>query len=135
MQTYIKLLLCVSFFSLSGCQPETTQQINQQQNFMCKFLISGFLKAVRLPLYRIQLERVQHLHTQLHYIAHPEHYQSLMPQQQQLQLHCTQKAGFIFLDLIDPQTHHPERVLSLKTPEAPLVKRLTAYHLSNKGPE
>ena len=91
------VLACIAF-GLTACQPQQVNQAAQQQHFICKSLIEGFLKTQKLGEYQLN-----HLQPTLHqteakreytYQASADHSMKInMPSQQNLKFECLQKTA------------------------------------------
>lgn len=130
-------LTCIAF-GLVACQPQQVNQAAQQQHFVCKSLIEGFLKTQRLGEY--QLDHLQPtLHqtaTERSYIYRASGYQNAkfnFPQQKNLTFKCLQKNAEQFeVQLVNPQHVQNQTLLSLNLPPQKTIDTLTAFALKTQ---
>ncbi|RKG31936.1 hypothetical protein [Acinetobacter tianfuensis] len=128
------ILAVIGALALTACQPEQQTQANNQQNFVCKSLIHGFLSAQKLTQY--ELEQIQPVtasgFSQKLYIykARSDTGINVMPQQTKLRFACEQMTARKFQIKLR-QAQGPEYpLLSVELPETQQMQQLTAYHLS-----
>lgn len=122
---------------LSACDSPTHNQAAQQQHFICKSLIDGFLKAQYLGQYQLN-----HIQPTLHTTASQRHYtyqvssdsiaKLNMPKQNQLQFECQQNASHYSVELINTNQNSKQMLMRLDLPEAQTMKKLTAYSLETR---
>ena len=124
--------------SMSACQPQEVNQAAQQQHFVCKSLIEGFLKTQRLGEYQLN-----HLQPTLHQTASERNYtyrasgdQNMklnFPQQKNLAFKCLQKNAEKFeIQLVNPQQIQNQTLLSLSLPPQKTIDTLTAFALKTQ---
>lgn len=120
---------------LSACAPQHPNQMVQQQHFICKSLIDGYLKAQHLGQYDLDkieptLEQQSPQRQYLYRVSSDHTIRLNSPQQRQLSFNCQQQSAQhyrIELKSTDSQQHYP--LLSLDLPPEKEIKRLTAYQL------
>lgn len=123
---------------LSACQPQATNQIAQQQHFICKSLIEGFLKTQRLGEYQLD-----HLQPSLQHTAPIRAYtyrvssditmRLNMPTQQNLNFECQQDAAQHFeVRLVNQAQNSKQNLLSLDLPPQKTIDTLTAFALKTQ---
>ena len=123
---------------LSACQPQATNQIAQQQHFICKSLIEGFLKTQRLGEYQLD-----HLQPSLQHTAPIRAYtyrvssditmRLNMPTQQNLNFECQQDAAQHFeVHLVNQAENSKQNLLSLDLPSQKTIDTLTAFALKTQ---
>ncbi|MFC2997501.1 hypothetical protein ACFODO_20105 [Acinetobacter sichuanensis] len=123
---------------LSACQPQATNQIAQQQHFICKSLIEGFLKTQRLGEYQLD-----HLQPSLQHTAPIRAYtyrvssditmRLNMPTQQNLNFECQQDAAQHFeVRLVNKAQNSKQNLLSLDLPPQKTIDTLTAFALKTQ---
>ncbi len=128
MNLVFKCSLAGVMLILTGCDTETVTSAQQQQHFICKSLIQGFLRIQTLGHYQLDKDdKIAAELTQLNYIVQPEHRQYGLPQQQRLRFSCLQQHNLVQVRLIDPSHAQAQLVLSLAIPSSAHMKRLTAY--------
>lgn len=138
-------LMCIAF-GLVACQPQQINQAAQQQHFICKSLIEGFLKTQRLGEYQLD-----HLQPTLHqtatirqYSYHASSDESMklkMLVHQNLDFQCQQTSAQHFeIHLLTPQQasqnlNSPlaqQPLLSLDLPPQKTIDTLTAFALKTQ---
>lgn len=123
---------------LSACHPQATNQIAQQQHFICKSLIEGFLKTQRLGEYQLD-----HLQPSLQHTAPIRAYtyrvssditmRLNMPTQQNLNFECQQDAAQHFeVRLVNQAQNSKQNLLSLDLPPQKTIDTLTAFALKTQ---
>ena len=123
---------------LSACQPQQVNQAAQQQHFICKSLIVGFLKTQRLGEYQLD-----HLQPTLHYTAANRAYSYRvssdvnmrinMPTQQNLDFECQQNSAQHFeIKLLNKAQGNSQSLLSLDLPPQKTIDTLTAFALKTQ---
>ena len=123
---------------LSACQPQQVNQAAQQQHFICKSLIEGFLKAQHLGEYQLD-----HLQPTLHQTASVRTYSYRasrdttmkinIPTQQNLQFECQQNSAQHFeVQLVNSQQNSKQTLLSLDLPPQKTIDTLTAFVLKTQ---
>lgn len=125
-------------FLLTACQPQANNHVAQQQHFVCKSLIEGFLKMQRLGEYQLD-----HLQPSLQHTATTRAYtyrvssdvtmRFNMPTQQNLQFECEQDAAQHFNVRLVNQAHGTKQnLLSLDLPQQKTIDNLTAFALKTQ---
>ncbi|RZG83242.1 hypothetical protein EXE10_11105 [Acinetobacter sp. WCHAc060033] len=123
---------------LSACQPQQVNQAAQQQHFICKSLIEGFLKTQRLGEYQLD-----HLQPNLHHTAANRAYSYRvssdvnmrinMPIQQNLDFECQQNSAQHFeIKLLNKAQGNSQSLLSLDLPPQKTIDTLTAFALKTQ---
>ncbi|APX64163.1 hypothetical protein [Acinetobacter schindleri] len=126
MKDILKIAVLSSVLSLLGCEKKTMTVADQQQDFICKSLIQGFLNTQKLPHYAIdmQMDRIQ---TKFSYTAQPNQSQARTPRQGTLGFDCILQKREVKLSLVDPISSQVHVILTLNLPSEAQMKRLTAY--------
>lgn len=135
--THGTTILSLSFL-LMACQYESRNPLAQQQHFICKALIEGFLKTQPLGQYQLQ-----HMQPSLQQSAIQRHYQYRissdqkmrinMPQQHDLNFQCNQTSAQHFeLQLLDHNQQYIQNLLRLDLPQQRTINRLTAFTLKTQ---
>ena len=119
---------------LAACQPVEINQAAQQQNFVCKSLIEGFLKTQQLGQYQLRSIKpsLQQNAVQRRYVYNTtsdNNAQFRTPIQQHLDFNCEQQDNHFVLNLLDGTRKEPIHLMSLVMPSAQTIKQLTAYQL------
>ncbi len=125
-------------FTLMACQPQQVNQAAQQQHFICKSLIEGFLKTQRLGEYQLD-----HLQPTLHHTAANRAYSYRvssdvnmrinMPIQQNLDFECQQNSAQHFeIKLLNKAQGNSQSLLSLDLPPQKTIDTLTAFALKTQ---
>ena len=123
---------------LSACQPQQPNASAQQQGFVCKSLIEGFLKTQNLAHYELKSIQpsLQESANQRIYVynASPDHAMQLKnnPSRSNLQFQCQQTDQHYALQLITDRHNNTLNLMSLNLPTADTVKQLTAYSLKTQ---
>ena len=123
---------------LSACQPQQVNQAAQQQHFICKSLIEGFLKTQRLGEYQLD-----HLQPTLHHTVAKRAYSYRvssdvnmrinMPIQQNLDFECQQNSAQHFeIKLLNKAQGNSQSLLSLDLPPQKTIDTLTAFALKTQ---
>lgn len=135
----MKMIALISIaFALTACQPQYINQAAQQQHFVCKSLIEGFLKTQRLGNYQLD-----HLVPTLHQTATVRDYlyrtsddQTVkinMPVQNNLEFKCQQTSAQHFeIHLVTPQQENTKVLLSLDIPPKKMLDTLTAFKVEKQ---
>lgn len=132
------LSLTLSVIWLVACQPQAVNHVAQQQHFICKSLIEGFLKTQQLGNYQLD-----HLQPTLHQTASIRQYsyragseQSSkinIPVQHNLTFECQQNSAQHFeVKLVNTTQNTQQTILSLNLPAQQTIKTLTAFALKNQ---
>lgn len=127
----VSSVFCV--FLLTACQPQTVNHTAQQQHYICKSLIEGFLKTQQLGSYELQ-----HLQPTLNQTAETRYYSYRagrdhnikinIPLQQDLEFECLQSSAQHFeIRLSHPTRHDQLPLLSLNLPPKQTIETLTAF--------
>ena len=133
MKMITLLSLTLAVIGLTACQPRTVNQVAQQQHFICKSLIEGFLKTQQLGGYELQ-----HLQPSLHQAATIRHYSYRagrdhnikinIPLQQNLEFDCQQNSAQHFeVQLLNTMQNTQQPILSLNLPPKQTIAELTAF--------
>ncbi len=116
-----KILLILLALNLAACQAKQENSLAQQQHFICKSLIDGFLKMNHLGQY--QLEQIAPtLHTtseHRNYIYRESSDTAMrlnMPAQQKIAFQCTQSKQHFTLDLLNLENRSTTALMSLDLP-------------------
>lgn len=123
---------------LSACDVQMTNQQAQQQHFVCKSLIDGFLKAERLGRYELQhfQPTLHQTATERDYVYHVlDDYQMKLnvPRQQKLRFQCKHDgAQHYSVQLFNSEDQKSQHLISLNLPPAQTIQRLTAFALKNQ---
>ena len=123
---------------LSACQPQTTNQIAQQQHFICKSLIEGFLKTQRLGEYQLDhlqptLQHTAPIRAYTYRVSSDINMRLNMPTQQNLNFECQQDAAQHFeVRLVNKAENSKQNLLSLDLPPQKTIDTLTAFALKTQ---
>lgn len=125
-------------FLLMACQPEPRNALAQQQHFICKSLIEGFLKTQQLGQY--QLQQIQPslqqsvVQRRYQYRISSDHQMRInMPQQHDLNFQCDQTSAQHFeLKLLNHAQQNLQNLLSLDVPSQHTMNHLTAFALKTQ---
>lgn len=127
---------------LSACQPQQLNAGAQQQGFVCKSLIEGFLKTQNLAHYELKsiqptLQETAMQRTFVYQTASDHAIQlKSIPSRSNLQFHCQQTDQHYALQLItDTQNNTANNrinLISLQLPATDTIKQLTAYSLKTR---
>lgn len=124
--------LCLISSLLMACQPTPINQANQQQSYVCKSLIEGFLKAQSLGQYELRsihpdLEQAATKRTYTYKTASDISMRLNTPTQPWLNFQCNQKGNHYNVQLLEAHRTEALPLLSLNLPEQKQIKRMTAY--------
>lgn len=123
---------------LSACQPQATNQIAQQQHFICKSLIEGFLKTQRLGEYQLDhlqpsLQHTAPIRAYTYRVSSDINMRLNMPTQQNLNFECQQDAAQHFeVRLVNKAENSKQNLLSLDLPPQKTIDTLTAFALKTQ---
>ena len=123
---------------LSACQPQATNQIAQQQHFICKSLIEGFLKMQQLGEYQLDhlqptLQHTAPIRAYTYRVSSDISMRINMPTQQNLNFECEQDATQHFNVRLVNQAHGiKQNLLSLDLPPQKTIDTLTAFVLGTQ---
>ena len=106
----MKMFVLISVaFGLIACQPQQVNQATQQQHFVCKSLIEGFLKAQHLGEYQLEhlqptLHRASAIRQYSYHVSNDEKMKINTPVQKNLNFQCQQTSAQHFeIHLINSQ--------------------------------
>ncbi|MDQ9021164.1 hypothetical protein RFI02_08610 [Acinetobacter sichuanensis] len=123
---------------LSACQPQATNQIAQQQHFICKSLIEGFLKTQRLGEYQLDhlqptLQHTAPIRAYTYRVSSDITMRLNMPTQQNLSFECQQDSAQHFeVRLVNQAQNSKQNLLSLDLPPQKTIDTLTAFALKTQ---
>ena len=122
---------------LMACQPPQINQAAQQQHFVCKSLIEGFLKTQQLGQYQLRSIRPTLVETtdQRHYVYNTTSDNNALlntPIQPRLHFNCEQQDNHFVLNLLDGYQQEPVQVMRLDLPSEQMIKQLTAFQLKTQ---
>jgi len=135
----MRTLVLVSIaFGLTACQPEQVNRAAQQQHFVCKSLIEGFLKAEGLGEYQLA-----HIEPTLHQTASVRHYRYHVSNDERIKLNvlaqkdldfqCNQTAAQHFeIQLLNRQRLNSQTLLSLTLPPQKTIDTWTTFALKTQ---
>lgn len=122
----------------SGCAPQPKNQLAQQQHYICKSLIEGFLKAGSLGQYELQHFQpvLNEVVAQRYYTYRvKDDYQMKMniPQQNKLNFQCHYNGNQRYtVQLFNPEHQSLQNLISLDLPPQKTIQKLTAFALQNQ---
>lgn len=124
--------LCLISSLLMACQPTPVNQANQQQSFVCKSLIEGFLKTQQLGQYELRsiepkLDQTAAERTYVYKTASDVTMRVNAPVQPDLAFRCQQHNSQFAVQLIDAHTKDTLPLLSLNLPAQQTMRVMTAY--------
>lgn len=123
---------------LSACDVEQTNQQAQQQHFVCKSLIDGFLKAGNLGHYTLQkiqptLNDTATERAYVYAVADDYLMKLNVPRQQKLKFNCQYEGTQRYtVQLFNPEHQRSENLISLDLPTQNTIQTLTAFALKNQ---
>ena len=121
---------------MTGCETQRPNVLAQQQNYICKSLIDGFLKAQQLGQYQLSdispsLEQVSPQRHYIYSISSDRNFRLNMPKQNELKFICNQPTEQRFsVELFDPSQQRLSALMSIDLPPQQQIKKLTAYALN-----
>ena len=133
-------------FGLIACQPQQVNQAAQQQHFVCKSLIEGFLKAQHFGEYQLEhlqptLQKTAAIRQYTYHVSNDEKMKINMPAQKNLNFQCQQTSAQHFeIHLINSQQISQDEnprlkqqpLLSLELPPHKASDTLTTFVLKNQ---
>lgn len=123
-------LFCV--LNLSACQPQKVSQQVQQQHFICKALIEGFLKTQNLNDYQFlslqpSLTETATQRTYEYRLNDERQMQINLPNKKHLEFQCDQSSAKHFKISLAGEGHVMLSLMHLDLPQASTLQQLTAY--------
>lgn len=126
--------LCLISSLLMACQPTPVNQASQQQSYVCKSLIEGFLKTQNLGQYEL---REIEPHLQQTATERVYRYKTTSditmrlnaPIQPDLAFRCSQQNHQYNVQLMDSHSKEALPLLSLNLPEEQTMRTMTAYQI------
>lgn len=123
--------------TLTACDSSPRNPLAQQQNFICKSLIDGFLKAENLGQYELQHfePAIHHAVTQRNYIYHVSSGYRMklnIPRQQKLQFQCKNDTQRYSVTLLNPIDQRLYNIISLDLPPEKTIRTLTAFSIKTE---
>lgn len=128
----------LSAVGLTACQPQPVNQLAQQQHFICKSLIDGFLKTQQLAYYELNslkptLEKSAESRFYSYRASRDHNIKINMPIQQNLEFECRQNSAQHFeIQLSNPHQYSQQPLLSLNLPPQQALKDLTAFSVEQQ---
>lgn len=116
-----------------GCETQRPHVLAQQQNFICKSLIDGFLKTQHLGQYELSevspsLDQVSPQRHYIYNISSDQSFRLNMPKQNELKFICNQPSEQRFnVELFDPSQQRLSALMSIDLPPKQQMNALTAY--------
>ncbi len=123
---------------LSACDVQQQNQQVQQQHFVCKSLIDGFLKAENLGHYTLQkIQPTLHetaTDREYVYAVADDYLMKLnVPRQQKLKFNCQHEGTQRYtVQLFNPEHQRSQNLISLDLPTQKTIQTLTAFALKNQ---
>lgn len=123
---------------LSACNIEPQNQQAQQQHFICKSLIEGFLKAENLGHYEIhKFQPTLHRPTierEYFYTVAVDHRIKLnIPRQNKLRFNCQHNGNQRYtVQMYNPELRSLQNLISLDLPPQKTIQKLTTFALHNQ---
>lgn len=120
---------------IAGCEIQRPHVLAQQQNYICKSLIDGFLKTQQLGQYELSevspsLDQVSPQRHYIYNIRSDQNFRLNMPKQNELKFICNQPTEQRFsVELFDPSQQRLSALMSIDLPPQQQIKKLTAYAL------
>lgn len=133
MKKIILSLFCLC--NLAACQPHKVSQQVQQQHFICKSLIEGFLKTQNLNDYQFlslapSLTETAAQRIYQYRMSNERHMQMNLPNLQSIAFQCDQHSAAHFEILLIDQNHSLLSLMQLDLPQAASRQALTALQAS-----
>ncbi|WP_353170543.1 hypothetical protein [Acinetobacter rudis] len=124
--------LCLISGLLVACQPTPINQVSQQQGYVCKSLIDGFLKTQSLGQYELRsihpdLDQTAAERTYTYRTASDITMRVNTPTQPWLTFQCNQQNNQYTVQLIEAHSKERFPLLSLNLPEQKLMHSMTAF--------
>lgn len=121
----------------AGCAPQPKNQLAQQQHYICKSLIEGFLKAGSLGQYELQhfQPALNNVVTQRYYTYRVKgDYQMKLniPKQNKLNFQCQHdQAQHYVVQILSPDSSNIQQIIQFKLPSKQVMHQLTAFRLNH----
>ena len=134
--TILQLSLIALATLMVGCETQQTNVLAQQQNYICKSLIDGFLKTQQLGQYQLSevspsLDQVSPQRHYIYNISSDQNFRLNMPKQNELKFICNQPTEQRFsVELFDPYQQRLSALMSIDLPPKQQMDSLTAYVLN-----
>lgn len=130
---------CLGFLmTLTACDSSPKNQLAQQQNFICKSLIDGFLKAESLGQYELlsfepNIHDVVNQRNYIYRVSSDYRMKSNIPHQQRLQFQCKHDSAQRYsVNLLNPVNQRLHHIISLDLPPKETVQALTAFSIKTE---
>lgn len=136
-QILCSLSLITFLFILQGCETKQLNLAAQEQHFICKSLIDGYLKSQSLGQYQFDQVHptLEHSSPQRDYtykVTSDSQIKFNYPRQNNLQFLCNQTSAQKFqVELRNLTQHTQYQVISLELPPNNEIQQLTAYALNH----
>lgn len=134
----LKLSLIALAMLMVGCEKQRPNVLAQQQNYICKSLIDGFLKTQQLGQYQLSevSPKLDQVSSQRHYIysvSSDQNFKLNIPKQNQLKFACKQPNEQRFIiELFEPSHQQSSILMRIDLPPKHQIDKLTAYSLNHK---
>ena len=134
--TILQLSLIALATLMVGCKMQQPNVLAQQQNYICKSLIDGFLKTQQLGQYQLSevspsLDQVSPQRHYIYNISSDQNFRLNMPKQNELKFICNQPTEQRFsVELFDPSQQRLSALMSIDLPPKQQMDSLTAYVLN-----
>ena len=134
--TILQLSLIALATLMVGCETQQPNVLAQQQNYICKSLIDGFLKTQQLGQYQLSevspsLDQVSPQRHYIYNISSDQNFRLNMPKQNELKFICNQPTEQRFsVELFDPSQQRLSALMSIDLPPKQQMDSLTAYVLN-----
>ena len=132
----LSVMACAMF--MAGCEIQQPNALAQQQNYICKSMIDGFLKAQQLGQYQLSdvsptLDQISPQRQYIYKVSSDQNFRLNMPQQNQLKFICNQNTQQRFsVELFDPSQQRLSALMSIELPPQQKMDSLTAYTFNKK---
>ena len=127
----------ISTLFLTACDRKQPNQVAQQQHFICKSLIDGFLKAQQLGQYQLHsfhptLMSQADQRDYVYQVTSDNNAKLNLPKQNQLQFECQKNANHYTVNLMNQEHSKAQALMSLELPQQQTMEKLTAYSLDTQ---
>ena len=134
--TILQLSLIALATLMVGCEMQQPNVLAQQQNYICKSLIDGFLKTQQLGQYQLSevspsLDQVSPQRHYIYNISSDQNFRLNMPKQNELKFICNQPTEQRFsVELFDLYKQHLPPWLSITLPPMYNMDQLPSLDLN-----
>ncbi|QIO07619.1 hypothetical protein [Acinetobacter lanii] len=130
-------IICVLSFALGACDSKPQNALAQQQHFICKSLIEGFLKAEHLGQYELEqiqpmIKNVVSTRNYIYRVSAENQIRFNSPQQKNLHFQCQHSKDQNYtVQLVNRENKTRHNLMYLQVPPKQVIQQLSAYAMKN----